>query len=453
MNTTDTIIAPATASGGGIAIIRISGADALPELLRYFRPSSTISDLETHRLYHGKLLDRSGSLVDEVMAVYMSAPHTYTREDVVEIQCHGGQQVIKSILNLYQASGVRLAEPGEFTYRAYMNGRLDLSQAEAVSLLIQAKSDSSRKLALSQAEGVLSREIYSFTASLKRVLVLVEAWIDFPEEDLPPEDLVFIDTTINQIISEISIITSSYDCGRILSEGASIVLVGQPNVGKSSLLNALLREDRAIVTPVPGTTRDLLEEGLALDGIPVRLIDTAGLHESTDVVESEGIRRAEKKLTSADLVLLLLDSSKKPDERDSYVYERCVGLPAFLVLTKADKGMGDTDSSFCDFPSYRVSSKTKDGLDQLRRGISSFLLGDHLPSSESVVLSQRRHYEVLLFCLECLDRATAFLDDSSALELLAFELREALYHLGQVSGETTSESLLDDIFSGFCIGK
>ena len=452
MNTTDTIIAPATASGGGIAIIRISGVGALSALLRYFRPSSGATELESHRLYHGRLIDQSGLLVDELMAVYMAAPNTYTRDDVVEIQCHGGQQIIKSILNLYQTFGIRLAEPGEFTYRAYMNGRLDLSQAEAVSRLIQAKTDSSRKLALSQVEGSLSCEIYSFTANLKRTLVLVEAWIDFPEEDLPAEDLAIISTTINQVSSKISIITGSYDCGRVLSEGASIVLVGQPNVGKSSLLNALLGEDRAIVTAVPGTTRDLLEEGVTIDGIPVRLIDTAGLHESTDIVESEGIGRAERKITSADLVLMLIDSSKKSDLRDAYVHNLCVGLPAFLVLTKSDK-VSVVDSSFCDFPVYQVSSKTGSGLDQLRRGISTYLLGDHLPSSESVVLTQRRHYEVLIHCLECLGRTGDLLNDGSSLDLLAFELRETLHHLGQISGETTSESLLDDIFSGFCIGK
>ncbi|MCK5913915.1 MAG: tRNA uridine-5-carboxymethylaminomethyl(34) synthesis GTPase MnmE [Desulfuromusa sp.] len=453
MNTTDTIIAPATASGGGIAIVRISGNSALPALQQYFSPLSGVDELESHRLYFGKLRDPSGSLVDEVMAVYMAAPHTYTRDDVVEIQCHGGQQIIKTILNLYQTSGIRLAEPGEFTYRAYMNGRLDLSQAEAVSRLIQAKTDSSRKLALSQVEGSLSVEIYSLTANLKRSLVLVEAWIDFPEEDLPAEDLAIISSTINQVSIKISAITGSYDCGKVLSEGASIVLVGQPNVGKSSLLNALLGEDRAIVTAVPGTTRDLLEEGVTIDDIPVRLIDTAGLHESTDVVEVEGIGRAEKKLTSADLVLMLIDSSKKSDLRDKHVYDLCVGLPAFLVLTKTDKGSVVADASFCDFPAYQVSSKTGSGLDQLRRGISAYLLGDHLPSAESVVLTQRRHYEALIYCLGCLERTVVLSSDSSSLELLAFELREALHHLGQISGETTSEALLDDIFSGFCIGK
>ena len=454
MNTTDTIIAPATAPGdGGIAIVRISGANSRSALLKYFSPSSKVEVLDSHRLYHGSLVDRQGCPLDEVMAVYMAAPHTYTRDDVVEIHCHGSQQVVKSILNLYQSDGIRLADPGEFTYRAYMNGRLDLSQAEAVSSLIHAKSDSSRRLALDQVGGMLSREIYSFTASLKQVLVLTEAWIDFPEEDLPVEDIGRISRVIEQLKSKISAITSSYGHGRVLLEGASILLVGQPNVGKSSLLNALLGEERAIVTSIAGTTRDLLEEGLTIGGVPVRLVDTAGLHESSDIVELEGIRRAEKKLTESDLVLFVVDSSKKLNESDFYVHSRCVDLPVFLILTKSDIATEIVDLSFCDFPAYRVSSKTGDGLELLRQAVSSFLAGDYLSSSESVMLTERRHYEALLFCLDGLERAATLLGDGSSLELLAFELREALHHLGQISGETTTESLLDDIFSGFCIGK
>lgn len=454
MNTSDTIIAPATAPGdGGIAVVRISGTDALPALLRYFNPSAKISELESHHLYYGKLRDQSDCLIDEVMAVYMAAPHTYTRDDVVEIHCHGSQQVVKSILKLYQSFGIRLAEPGEFTYRAYLSGRLDLAQAEAVSRLIHAKTDSSRKLALTQMEGSLSREIYSFTKSLKKALVLTEAWIDFPEEDLPAEDLTQIARFIALPREKIPVITNSYTCGRVLVEGASILLIGQPNVGKSSLLNALLGEPRAIVTAVPGTTRDLLEEGLTIDGIPVRLVDTAGLHETSDVVEVEGIRRAEEKINQADLVLFVVDASKKLDDLDYHVHNRCVGLPVFLVRTKSDISVVVDDLSFCDFPAYQVSAKTGEGLDHLRQAISSFLAGDYLSSSESVMLTERRHYEALSFCLESLDRASAFLVDSCSLELLALELREALYHLGQISGETTTEALLDDIFSGFCIGK
>lgn len=454
MNRFDTIIAPATATGeAGIAIIRISGADALSALLRYFTPTGNHPELETHRLYHGFLTDRSDSIVDEVMAVYMAAPHTYTRDDVVEIQCHGGQQVVKSILSLYQAFGLRLAEPGEFTYRAYMSGRLDLSQAEAVSQLIHAKTDSSRKLALKQMDGALSREIYSFTADLREILVLTEAWIDFPEEDLPAENLTAFTSTLSHIKLKIATITDSYTCGRVLSEGASILLVGQPNVGKSSLMNALLGEERAIVTEVPGTTRDFLEEGITIDGVPVSLVDTAGLRVGKDIVEVEGIRRTEQKLVLADLVLLVVDSSRKPDNLDYSALDKCKDLPTFVVFTKIDKEVLFDANCFGALPTYRVSSKTGEGLDLLRSGLSSFLAADYLSSSESIMLTERRHYEVLLKCIEPIDRALFSSRDACSLDLLAFDVRETLYFLGQISGETTTEDVLDDVFSGFCIGK
>ena len=454
MNTSDTIIAPATPPGdGGVAIVRISGANALSALQRFFRPSGNISQFESHRLYHGNLIDNNGHLVDEVMAVFMATPRTYTRENVVEIQCHGSQQIVKAIIKLYISIGIRLAEPGEFTYRAFMNGRLDLSQAEAVSQLIHSKSQSSTKLALAQVDGLLSREIYKFTADLKHLLVLTEAWIDFPEEDLPPADIQFISTTISTLIENITVISASYDCGRVLSEGASILLIGQPNVGKSSLLNALLGEDRAIVTEIAGTTRDLIEEELTIDGVPVRIVDTAGLRTSADAVELEGIRRAETKIGLADLVLFVVDGTKQLNELDYYVHNLCSDVPAFLVSTKVDISASAIDRSVVDLPFYSISSKTGVGLSVLRAAIAKFLVGDHLQGSESVMLTERRHFEVLHLCLDALRRADSLLSVDASLDLLAFELREALFHLGQISGETTNESLLDDIFSGFCIGK
>ena len=454
MNTVDTIIAPATPPGeGGVAIVRISGADALSALLCYFTPTTTVLPLESHRLYYGLLRDPSGCVIDEVMAVHMLAPHTYTREDVVEIQCHGGHQVVKSILDLYRAYGLRLAGPGEFTFRAYMNGRLDLSQAEAVASLIHSKTDSSRRLALAQIDGALSREIYSFTAILKQVLILVEAWIDFPEEDLPAEDVEEISTSITHAISKIQIITGSYGFGRVLTEGASILLIGQPNAGKSSLLNALLGEERAIVTAIPGTTRDLLEEGLVINGVPVRLIDTAGLCESVDPVEVEGIRRAEKSLSQTDLVLWVVDANRESTAGDDYIYSRLSSLPTFQVFTKIDI-CGDPDSSNPgNFPQYRVSSKTGDGLEGLRDAISDFLVGGGGALTESVMLTEQRHYEALLLCLGSLERASGSLAVDASLEFLALDLREALGSLGQISGETVTEDILDGIFSGFCIGK
>ena len=454
MNTSDTIVAPATPPGeGGVAIVRISGADAQSALQDFFKPTASSFPLKTHHLYHGVLVDQDGCPIDEVMAVYMAAPRTYTCDDVVEIQCHGSQQVVKAILRLYQAYGLRLAEPGEFTFRAYMNGRLDLSQAEAVAELIHAKTDSSRRLALAQMDGTLSREIYSFTATLKQLLVFVEAWIDFPEEDLPAEDLAHIAASISQIKSKIKTITDSYSFGRVLTEGASLLLIGEPNAGKSSLMNALLGEERAIVTAVPGTTRDILEEGLVVNGVPVRLIDTAGLCESIDQVELEGIRRAEQKLSQADLVLWVIDSSRNKITDNYNIFNRCVDLPTFQVFTKQDIATNPINYICGKFEQYQVSARTGEGLDALRNGISDFLIGGEGSAVESVMLTERRHYEVLLLCSEALTRVARSQASGLPLEFWAVDLREALHFLGQISGETTTEDILGDIFSGFCIGK
>ncbi|HEY5672280.1 MAG TPA: tRNA uridine-5-carboxymethylaminomethyl(34) synthesis GTPase MnmE [Malonomonas sp.] len=453
MITSDTIIAPATALGeGGIAVVRISGPQSLSALQKYFRPTSRTKTYLSHQLYHGLLLDEQGQHVDEVMAVYMAAPHTYTRDDVVEIHCHGSQQVVKSILNLYLCYGLRLAQAGEFTYRAFVNGRLDLGQAEAVASLIHAKTDSSRKLALAQVEGLLSRTLFDVTESLRHTQVLLEAWIDFPEEELPKEDLHHIQQVMAQVSKEIVEITDTYSAGRVLSEGASILLVGRPNVGKSSLLNALLGEERAIVTDVPGTTRDLLEEGVTISGVPVRLVDSAGLRESMDPVEAEGIRRAKQKIQQADLVLFLVDGSSEVGEQDLYAYDACQQAPAFLVRTKLDLPQ-IADTSFCPYTEYPVSTKVGLGLSELRSAIAEFLLGSYLPSSETVLLTEQRHYDALISAGRCLARFIESLALGLPLEFLVFELREALHLLGQISGETTSDDVLEGIFSSFCVGK
>ena len=397
MNLKDTIIAPATATGaGGISIIRISGHDSLPALFRYFRPVSKIDKFISHQLYYGHIVDQNEHLIDEVMAVYMASPRTYTRQDVVEIHCHGSVQIIKSILRLFENIGVRLAAPGEFTYRAFINGRIDLSQAEAVAQLVSAKSESSHRLALSQLDGALSKTIFEFTQQIKQMVVFFEAWIDFPEEDIPEEDISSYLSAVTEIYQRIHAISSSFSLGRILKEGVSIVLAGQPNVGKSSLMNALLGEDRAIVTDVPGTTRDLIEEGLVIHGLPVRLIDTAGLRISEDLVEAEGIRRAEVKLKSADLVLLLLDSTKDIDNQDQWIIDRCADLNYMVVWTKADiSGRSSCPEIFSDNLQFCISSKSGLGIDALADAIANHFIQDPAASGDSVVISERRHFEAL----------------------------------------------------------
>jgi tRNA modification GTPase len=449
----DTIIAPATAVGeGGIAVVRISGPRALEALKAFFRPSSKTQKFHSQRLYHGILVDQQEEHIDEVMAVYMAAPHTYTCDEVVEIHCHGSQQVVKAILNLYFDFGLRLAEAGEFTYRAFANGRLDLSQAEAVAKLIHAKSDSSRKLALSQVEGQLSRYIHDFTERLRKVQILLEAWIDFPEEELPEEDLQEIEQTISLVLQQIKTTTDTFNTGRLLADGASILLVGRPNVGKSSLLNHLLGEERAIVTDIPGTTRDLLEEGITLAGVPIRLVDTAGLRRSDDPIEMEGVRRAEKKIGEADLILLLIDGSKPLDDQDIYSYDLCKNAAMFVVQTKSDLPQ-EVDVSFVEHPVYPISVKSGNGIDKLKQAMADFLLDDHLKTCDSVMLTEQRHYDSLLAAGRSLEKALEALSENESLEFLVFDIRDSLQHLGQISGETTTDSVLAGIFSRFCIGK
>lgn len=453
MNLSDTIIASATAVGeGGIAVVRISGPRSFDALKTFFKSTDHKADYKTHQLYHGIITDQSGHHVDEVMAVYMAPPRTYTRDPVVEIHCHGSQQVVKSILKLYLNYGLRLAQAGEFTYRAYVNGRLDLSQAEAVADLIHSKSESSRRLALSHVEGLLSKNIFSITDGLRKTQVLLEAWIDFPEEDLPEEDLLNITDQISTYIVKINDITKTYNTGRVLHEGASILLVGRPNVGKSSLLNSLLGEDRAIVTSIPGTTRDLLEEGATIAGVPVCLVDTAGLRRSEDPIEVEGVRRAKRKISLVDLVLFLVDGSQPVEEEDLFAYAACVDAPAFLVTTKLDLDQV-ADTSFCSWRNYAISVKTGQGLESLKSAIADFLLGEYAVNSESVMITEQRHYDALVSSRNNLESLLLAINSDAPLECMVFDLREALYHLGQISGETTPDSVLEGIFSKFCIGK
>lgn len=453
MNTNDTIIAPATAVGeGGIAVVRISGPRSLIALKSFFKSSSNTQSFKSHHLYHGILVDSAKEHIDEVMAVYMASPHTYTRDEVVEIHCHGSQQVVKSIIGLYLSFGLRLAEAGEFTYRAFINGRLDLSQAEAVSRLIHSKTNSSRKIALSQVEGQLSQSIHQFTEQLRNIQIFIEAWIDFPEEDLPLQDIENIQHKVSQIIVGISDITDTYNTGKVLSEGASILLVGRPNAGKSSLLNFLLGENRAIVSDVPGTTRDIIEEGMVIAGVPIRLFDTAGLRQSLDPVEMEGVRRAKQKIEQADLVLFLIDGSVPIDEQDLYAYRQCLGSHFFLICTKSDLD-SLADTSFCDSPTFPLSVKEGLGVDALKAAISAFLLGDHIPNASTVMLSEQRHYDALIAAKRFLLSVQSALSNNASLEFIAIDIRDSLQYLGLISGTTTTDSVLAGIFSQFCIGK
>jgi len=453
-----TIIAPATPPGeGGVGIIRLSGPMAEPVLSRFFFPTrlSSTNVLTSHHLYHGFLRNSAGVLLDEVMAVIMRAPRSFTKEDVAEIHCHGGKLVMQRILDLFLESGsVRMARPGEFTLRAFLNGRLDLTQAEAVVEIIRAKSEVACNVALRQLEGRLSRVLYRFRDELAELLALVEVHIDFPEEDVEWFDVQKIVARAKNVIREIEGLISTFDDGRVVREGLSVLILGRPNVGKSSLLNALLGESRAIVTNVPGTTRDTIEECFSLAGIPLRLVDTAGIRHTSDPVELEGVRRAREKVASADLVLFVVDGSVSPSEDDRFAFAACEGSRLILVVNKSDLPPAPLESPFSSLSSVRVSTHTGTGLGALEQSIvslfsSSLAAGDH----ESPMISDRRHLDALLRVRGALSRFCVAAEEVVSPEFLAIELRDALQSLGEITGETTPDDILDRIFSRFCIGK
>ncbi|WP_243372818.1 tRNA uridine-5-carboxymethylaminomethyl(34) synthesis GTPase MnmE [Geotalea sp. SG265] len=451
----DTIAAISTPIGeGGIGIIRISGPDSLPIARSIFRKRLD-GGLKSHRFYYGHIIDPdSGSLLDEAMAVFMGSPNSFTREDVLELHCHGGYLVVQRVLALTLRHGARLAEPGEFTKRAFLNGRIDLVQAEAIMDVIRSRSEMSLNLAQHQREGLLSLRLAQVKESLLSSLALLEAYIDFPEEDIDHAAKDHIKENAVASLVMLDELLSGFSEGRIIREGVSVVIAGKPNVGKSSLLNALLREKRAIVTAVPGTTRDLIEEQMTIKGLPVKLLDTAGIRESDDQVEREGVKLSLEKLASADLILFVVDGSSPFDDGDRAVLERLTGFSFMVVKNKVDMDTTPVLPFGAEVPVVSVSTRTGQGLMQLQQVIFDFFIhhGDR-DSRDFVAISQVRHRDALDGCRQALGTFMANLERAVNPDLLAIDLRDALAALGEVTGETTADDVLDRIFQQFCIGK
>lgn len=455
---TTTIVAPVTPPGeGGVTILRLSGPAALSILKTVFVGRTPVDEMLPRTLYLGFLHDSHGRAVDQVLVVFMPEPHSYTGEQVVEVHCHGGSQIRRTVLNLLLSSGAALAGPGEFTQRAFLNGRLDLAQAESVMALIQSRSEGAGRAALAQLGGVLSRSLICFTRGLKESLSLLEAHIDFSDDDVGSLDLEPLRTRVFDIQRQMAALKATFDTGRILREGLSLLLLGRPNVGKSSLLNALLGEPRAIVTDVPGTTRDIIEEQLVLGGLPVRLIDCAGVRETPDLVEREGLLRTRARVDSADLILLVVDSSSPAESDDSLAAKLCDPQKTLLVLNKADLPGRFRAKDLGDFPrQIHVSAQQGLGLDDLIEAVTdAFDCGrSGRDVNDEVVLTERRHYQALVCGEEALSRFLVAAETPGVpFECLAIDLREALAALGQITGETTPDEILEQIFSRFCIGK
>ena len=460
MENRETIAAVSTPLGiGGIGIIRLSGPRSWPIARKLFLPLRPASGIKTHHLYLGRILDpATHQSLDEVFLSYMAAPKTYTREDLVEINCHSGPLVLKKILNLVLSQGARLAEPGEFTLRAFLNGRIDLTQAEGVIELLQAQSDQALAQANKLLKGELKEKIVAIQDLLLSLLAQLETAIDFPEEELE----IISPQTWNQELTQqalqpLEILIQAYDNGRIFREGINLVIVGKPNVGKSSLLNRLLQEERAIVTAVPGTTRDTIEEPLTIQGIPFRLIDTAGIHRAREEVEQAGIARSRQKMIEAHLVLFLLDRSSPLDEKDRDLYEEIKDQPHLILLNKMDLPAGLKEQELTrTFPPDRrltLSAKTGEGLEALKNRVAKWFQKDHPLETAPTLVPTLRQKIVLEKALAALQEAHREMSQMVSAEFIAVNVQEALEQLGLLVGKSTSEDVLEKIFSRFCIGK
>ncbi|PSJ31051.1 tRNA modification GTPase MnmE [Peptostreptococcus russellii] len=455
----DTIAAIATAPGeGGIGIIRLSGSNALDIANKMFRPlyRDSIGDYAVRTLIYGNIYDE-GVVLDEVLLAYMKGPHSYTAEDVVEINCHGGFISVRKILELALKSGARMAEAGEFTKRAFLNGRIDLSQAEAVIDIINAKTDKSHELAQSQLEGSLSKKIKNLREMLTAVLAQVEVAIDYPEEDIEFITYKELIEKTEAIQREVVQMYKTADTGKILREGLQTAILGKPNVGKSSLMNSILGENRAIVTDIPGTTRDIIEEFVNIKGIALKIVDTAGIRDTDDVVEKIGVEKSRKHLKSSDLTLVVLDNSREIDQEDIDILESVDRSKTLVILNKIDlESKLDLDivKKYVDeINIINISALKNEGLDLLHDRIEDMVFSGEISNSGDVMITNSRHKDAIYKAMKAIEDAISSLNDEMSYDFIEVDLKDAWDALGYINGDTISEDLLDTIFSNFCIGK
>lgn len=463
----DTIAAIATPAGeGGICVVRISGENAVGVADLGFRGKFPLGHALSHTAHYGSFVDEEGRAIDNVVALVFRKPHSYTGEDTVELSCHGGQFLTKRILEEVIRFGARAAGPGEFTKRAFLNGRLDLVQAEAVADLIRARSERAHQSSLNQLEGHLSRKLAAIKEQLVESIGLLELELDFAEEGYEFADKEKVASQIQDLVSQVSKLLSTYRVGRVFRNGVSVALVGSPNVGKSSLLNALLQQERAIVTSIPGTTRDVIEESITLDGVLFSLGDTAGLRETDDPIEKEGVKRAEDKLQKSDVIVLLLDNSRALQPGEAILVGRLVevvearGVKCVVALNKIDLAPID-EARFTEIKDLLsrhrvvgVSAKTLVGLDALKDALVSAAIsdGENIADS-SVMITNMRHFSALERAKTSLLLALETLKAGKTGEFVAVDLRAALDSVGEIVGTVTTEDILNSIFSKFCIGK
>jgi len=459
-NPSDTIAALSTPPGqGGIGIVRISGPRSLEIAGRIFRPNHPIPEWQSHRLLLGILVDPStGEALDEVLLSVMKAPRSYTREDVVEINSHSGYALLERILQIVIEAGARPAQPGEFTLRAFLNGRIDLTQAEAVLDLIRSKSERGLAMAARQLRGLLKDRIEAMCRSLIELLAQTEVAIDYPEEEggiRPGPEAAF--RLKRDVIAPLDDIRSSHVQRRLWMEGTKVAIVGRVNAGKSSILNRLSGEDRAIVAAEPGTTRDVVEQAIHIGGLPVRLLDTAGYREAASEVERMGIRLMERCIEEADFALCVVDQSRRPECDDLTVFERCRGIPALVVVNKVDLPPQWSEAELSEvsggLPRIRVSALTGEGIDALERALGEAILSEKHAGKGGDFAPNPRQCRALNTASGHLHQAAIHLENDAPLDIIALDLRSGLEALGEITGEYTPEDVLNQIFSDFCLGK
>ena len=457
----DTIAAIATPLGeGGIGIVRVSGSLAISIASKIFKSPQHASpvDFPSHTLNYGRIVDPiTGNVVDEVMLGIMHAPKSYTAEDVVEFNCHGGRAPLTTVLDLTLQTGARLAEPGEFTRRAFLNGRIDLAQAEAVVDLIRSKTDLARQIAVDGLTGRLSQEVNSLNDRLANLLAEVEASVDFPDEELDFLDLDAMRRAAQAIQGGLEQLIATASDGKIVRDGINIAILGKPNVGKSSLLNRLLKSTRAIVTEIPGTTRDTIEEALNLRGIPVNLTDTAGIRRTEDIVEQQGVERSKSYLDLASLILMVFDASEPLTDIDIELLQEASSRSAILVLNKIDLPISTTSKDLQLHAPQKTVVQTSmlhgEGIEDLKSTVLQHVIGGDFVLGDSPIITNVRHDDALRRSQASLSHAIESLDAKMPPEFIAVDLRSSLDAIGEIVGKTTTEDLLDRIFSQFCIGK
>lgn len=453
----DTIAAISTPRGeGGIGIVRMSGDEALAILGKIFKPVSgkNIEDLRNFSINYGHIYD-GDTLVDEVMVSIMKGPKTYTKEDIVEINCHGGYLITEKTLELVLKSGARIAEQGEFTRRAFLNGRLDLTQAEAVMDLIHGKTDTSISLSLNQLRGDLKKQILHLKKLILDVAAHINVVLDYPEEGIDdplPENLV---DNLKEVLDTSNVLISSYDKGKMIKEGVKTAIVGKPNVGKSSLLNSILREERAIVTHIAGTTRDMIEEVVNLKGIPLVLVDTAGIRKTEDLVENIGVEKSKEMIDKADLILFVVDGSRELSDEDIKIHDQINADKVIGIMNKIDMDKKMDTSKLTKVGKWiEISAKENLGIDDMEDEIYRFVVSGQVEdSSQKLIITNVRHKSALEKTNDAVRNIFETIDMGLPMDLIAVDLKEATDALGEVTGEISTEDLLDHVFSNFCVGK